>query len=390
MGPGWIVMLADVDAPSILTAMQSGYYLGYLMIPWLILITIPLYFIQELTIRLAIGSGKGIGEVLKERYGELVALASLAAMVVIDGAAYIGEYSAIAAVGLMLGMPVAVSILLAITLHSLIIAFSGRYRAVENMLLAISALILVYLAAFAVFRLDYGGVAQAFSAMFSPKTYSPGYVTLLAANIGAAVMPWMLYYQSSAIVDKGLKPQHYTHERFETAIGAIVSEVLMIAGVIVGYVIRARGGDVDGFESALKSIMGIMGAGWFYAASIGLIAAALLAIFVISMGFAYGFGEFLGRSGFRNRFSSAKEFYIFYLIEVVPAAVIVLASPDLARLIIDIMVFNSIALAIPLILLVKLTSDRGIVGGFAIGKARACVLYALALIVLALGIYAIV
>ncbi len=52
LGPGWLTMLADVDAPSILTAMQSGYYTGLAMIPWLILLTIPLYFIQELTIRL--------------------------------------------------------------------------------------------------------------------------------------------------------------------------------------------------------------------------------------------------------------------------------------------------------------------------------------------------
>ncbi|WP_243680389.1 hypothetical protein [Vulcanisaeta souniana] len=62
LGPGWLTMLADVDAPSILTAMQSGYYTGGLaMVPWLILLTIPLYFIQELTIRAALGSGKGMG-----------------------------------------------------------------------------------------------------------------------------------------------------------------------------------------------------------------------------------------------------------------------------------------------------------------------------------------
>ncbi len=87
LGPGWLTMLADVDAPSILTAMQSGYYTGGLaMIPWLILLTIPLYFIQELTIRAALGSGKGMGgTLLREVYGNKAAAASLIAMLIIDG-----------------------------------------------------------------------------------------------------------------------------------------------------------------------------------------------------------------------------------------------------------------------------------------------------------------
>ncbi|WP_292000143.1 NRAMP family divalent metal transporter [Caldivirga sp.] len=390
LGPGWLVMLADVDAPSLLTAMQSGYYLSYLMIPWLILLIIPLYFTQELTIRLALGSGRGIGEIIKDRYGKRVALSSLLLMMLIDGAAYLGEYASVAAVGLTLGIPVVASILIILTLHTVIILFNGSYRRIENILLSLSALILVYLAAFTIIGINPNTLYEATELMFNPITYTNiSYTGLLAANIGAAVMPWMLYYQSSAIVDKGLKPNHYTHERFETAIGAVISELLMVAGVLIGYELRVRGGSVDGFLNALSSIRVVMGNFWFYAASVGLIAAATLAVFVISMGFAYGLGEYLGEpSGFRHRFRDAKSFYLFYLVEVVPAALLVLLSSNLAKIIIDVMVFNSIALSVPLMLLIRLTSDSRLVGAYSIGKVRAIILYTVTVLILALGIYA--
>ena len=390
LGPGWLVMLADVDAPSLLTAMQSGYYLNYLMIPWLILLTIPLYFTQELTIRLALGSGRGIGEIIKDRYGKGVALSSLLLMMLIDGAAYLGEYASVAAVGLALGVPVIASILFILTLHTIIILLNGSYRRVENILLLLSTLVLVYLAAFIAIGLNPTALYESTELMFNPSSYNNiSYVGLLAANIGAAIMPWMLYYQSSAIVDKGLKPSHYTHERFETAVGAVISELLMVAGVLIGYGLRVKGGSIDGFLSALRSIRVVMGNYWFYAASVGLIAAATLAVFVISMGFAYGLGEYLGEpSGFRHRFRDAKVFYSFYLIEVIPAALLVLLSRNLASTIIDIMIFNSIALSVPLILLVRLTSDRRLVGSYAIGRVRAIALYIITIIILALGTYA--
>lgn len=391
LGPGWLVMLADVDAPSILTAMQSGYYLGYLMIPWLIVLTIPLYLIQELTIRLAIGSGKGLGKVIKDVYGKWVALFSLLFAMVVDGVAYIGEYASIAAVGELYGIPVLVSVIAVVVFHTLIIALGGSYKRVENVLLALSAFILVYLMAFVAVGINVHALSQSLMELTNPGLYlGSNYLYLLAANVGAVIMPWMLYYQGSAIVDKGLKPRHYTHERFETAVGSIISEVLMIAALIIGFTLRMHSGSVDGFQSALRSIGRVMGDAWFYAASIGMVAAALLAIFVISMGFSYGLGEYLdSRVGFRYRPKDAKAFYLFFALEIIPAAIVILEAPHLVQLILNVMVFNSVALLVPLILLIRLTSRRDIVGKYSIGRARATVFYILSILVAGLGIYAI-
>jgi len=116
-----------------------------------------------------------------------------------------------------------------------------------------------------------------------------------------------------------------------------------------------------------------------------------LAIFVISMGFSYGLSEYLGsKAGFRYRLRDAKLFYTFFAVEVIPAALIVLVTPNLAQVILDVMVFNSIALAMPLVLLIDLTRRRDVVGRYAIGGLRAVVLYILTALILGLGAYAII
>ncbi|BDR93049.1 NRAMP family divalent metal transporter [Vulcanisaeta souniana] len=389
LGPGWLTMLADVDAPSILTAMQSGYYTGLAMVPWLILLTIPLYFIQELTIRAALGSGKGMGTLLGEVYGNKAAVISLIAMLIIDGAAYVSEYAAISAIGLLFGVPVVISVVLVLVFHTVIILMGGSYKRVENVLLAISAFILVYLVAFAVIPIKTQEVYGALLSIFLPSSYSNSlYLTLLAANIGAVIMPWMLYYQQSAIVDKGLRREHYTHERFETIMGAIISETLMIGSLLVGYWLRVRGGVVDGFQSALLSISRVISPYWFIVAAIGMVAAALLAIFVISLGFAYGLSEYFGwATGLSKKMCEARGFYLFYVVEIVPAALIILFMKDLVNLILDIMVFNAVALAVPTYLLINIVSRREVVGDYVISKARAIALYVVTTLLIVSGIY---
>lgn len=135
----------------------------------------------------------------------------------------------------------------------------------------------------------------------------------------------MLYYQQSAIVDKGLRREHYIHERFETAMGAVISETLMIGSLLVGYWLKVKGGVVDGFQSALLSINRVVSPYWFVVAAVGMIAAALLAIFIISLGFAYGLSEYFNwPAGLSRRMCEARGFYVFYVVEVVPAALIIL------------------------------------------------------------------
>src|ERR1017187_5946796 len=77
-GPGLVVMLADTDAGSLITAAQSGAKWGYEMVlPQLVLIPI-LYIVQEMTVRLGILTNKGQGALIREHFGRGWALLAAA------------------------------------------------------------------------------------------------------------------------------------------------------------------------------------------------------------------------------------------------------------------------------------------------------------------------
>ena len=60
LGPGIVVMLADTDVGSIITAGQSGVQWGYRLLLLQVLLMPMLYVVQELTVRLGIFTGKAI------------------------------------------------------------------------------------------------------------------------------------------------------------------------------------------------------------------------------------------------------------------------------------------------------------------------------------------
>jgi NRAMP (natural resistance-associated macrophage protein)-like metal ion transporter len=68
-GPGLLVMLADTDAGNVVTAAQSGAQWGYHLLPLILILTPLLYMLQELTVRLGMYTGRGHGELIRERFG---------------------------------------------------------------------------------------------------------------------------------------------------------------------------------------------------------------------------------------------------------------------------------------------------------------------------------
>ena len=71
-------MIADVDAPSILTAGAVGAAYGYGLIWFFMVLIAPLFLIQEASGRIGIATRKGLGEVIRSSYSKRIAvLASL-------------------------------------------------------------------------------------------------------------------------------------------------------------------------------------------------------------------------------------------------------------------------------------------------------------------------
>ena len=355
VGPGLMVMLADTDAGSIMTAAQSGAQWGYTMIlPQLLLIPI-LYVVQEMTVRLGVVTGKGHGELIREHFGMGWAMLSVITLFVACIGALVTEFAGIAGVAEMFHIPLWVSVP-TVTGLLVMVGLSGSYRRVEKIGLAVGLLELLFIVAAFMAKPDIHAMARGLGSM--PIGHG-NYLFLLAANVGAVIMPWMVFYQQGAVIDKKLGPQHLKQTRWDTKVGAVLTQLIMIAVVIVAAAAihssnaNAPLGTVQEVANALIPALGETGAVVIF--GLGMAGAAFLAAIVVSLAGAWGLTEALNMKHSLNLpFRKAKGFYGVYTLAHVGGGAIVLLGIPLVSLMVQVEVMNAILLPIVLGFLILL------------------------------------
>ncbi|MCY0874734.1 MAG: divalent metal cation transporter [Firmicutes bacterium] len=355
VGPGLMVMLADTDAGSVITAAQSGAQWGYRMIlPQVILIPI-LYMIQEITVRLGTVTGKGHGQLIRECFGMKWALLSVGTLFVSAIGALITEFSGIAGVGQLFGIPSYESVGAA-TVLLIGLGLTGSYRRVERIGIAVGLFEVLFVVAAFLVHPSLHAVAKG---LVSIPWHQSNYIFLLAANVGAVIMPWMVFYQQGAVIDKRLSTKQMRGARLDTLGGAVATQVLMIAVVVITAATIGSAGlgrpltDVAQIASALTPALGAQAAKWVF--GLGMLGASLIAALVVSIAGAWGVGEALGfKHSLNDRPREAKRFYAIYSLAHIAGALLVIFSMNVVALSVDVEVLNAILLPIVLTFLLLL------------------------------------
>lgn len=350
IGPGITVMLADTDAGSIITAAQSGAQWGYkLLLLQLVLIPI-LYFVQELTSRIGITTGRGHGELIRETFGKKWAWISVLTLSIASIGALVTELVGMAGVGALFGVSKWITVPLS-ALVLILISCTGKYKNVERIAILIGIFELVFIPAALMAKPDYGVMIK--SLIGSQPLNNNSYWVLIAANIGAVIMPWMIFYQQGAVVDKGLSDKTIKYSRIDTLLGSVVTQIVMAAVLVVtaatiGHVkSNASLNDVTDISNALTPFLGYTAGRVIFA--IGMTGAALESAIVVSLATSWAFGELLNvPCSLNNTWKEAPIFYSFYNMGIVIAAIIVLAGIPLVSLTIGVEVMNTLLLPIVL------------------------------------------
>jgi Mn2+/Fe2+ NRAMP family transporter len=357
-GPGLIVMLADTDAGCLITASQSGAQWGYAMVlPQLVLIPI-LFMAQEIVVRLGVVTGKGHGRLIREQFGVGWGLISAGTLLASAIGALLTEFAGVAGVGELFGVSRWVSIPVT-TAFLLGLAFTGSYRRVERIGIAIGLAELAFIPAMI---LTHPRGHDLLHGLATLPLGHKSYVYLLAANVGAVIMPWMIFYQQSAIVDKGLQPSMLRAERRDTAVGAVITQGIMIV-VIVAFaatIFRVNRGAALNTVGQLAGALGPYIGGTWSKVLIGaaILGGALVAAIVVSLAGSWGISEVLGWKHSLNERINRKnaKFYLVYGLAHVLGAILVLASVNLVKLAVDVEVMN--ALLLPIVLGFLLVLER--------------------------------
>ena len=358
-GPGLVVMLANTEVGSVITAAQSGAKWGYRLLLLQFLIIPLLYTVQELAARLALGTGIGYGELIHQNFGRLMTIVAVTALTVSCFGTLVTQMVGLAGIGQLFGVPIWVSIVLLIVAILLMVGL-GAHRSVERMVITFGLFELGFLIMAWESHPDMGRLT---AGLFEMPLGNRDYLYLLAANLGTSVMPWAIFYQQSALIDKGLGIGHLKIARLDILIGAVLCQTVTAAVLIAAAATFAQQHqpvqlqNVPQLATAFSATLGpIIGHLVFIA---GLGGGALVATVTVCLTAAWALGEVAGvHHSLEHHPLQAPWFYAAFALILLLGGGLVASGVNLIRLSIAMGVVNALLLPIALGFLFQLARTK--------------------------------
>src|SRR5271170_5245795 len=372
-GPGVLVMLGENDGPSMVSYATTGatYGIGFFA-PFILLTFLMAFVVQEMTVRLGVATHRGHAELIFQRFGPFWGYFAMGDLVFGNLLTLVTEFVAIQAGGLYFGVPAWLSVGLGLLLVFASFALR-RYATWERALMALALGNLLFIPAALLAHPDGAALARAV-ATWSPLPANMGaaFVTLILANVGATVTPWMIFFQQSAVVDKGLTRADLPQGRLDTGLGALVASITAIATLVACAPLFAAKADVSQFASgadfatALRPLIGSTGATLF---ALGIIEAGLLAAMTISTSSSYAFAEvFSERHSLNLDFATGRVFFgVAIGSTLLAAAIVLIPGAPLLAMTLTVNVIATLLMAPALLFLLLLANDREIMRDLANG-----------------------
>ncbi len=367
VGPGVLVFLGENDAPSMLSYSATGARFGIgFFIPFVVLTFAMGLVVQEMTVRLGAVTHRGHAELIFDRFGKFWGFFSLGDLVLGNFLTLVTEFIGIRAGLGFFGIRPAVAVGAALLLVFAAMT-TGRYWTWERITLGLAIFNGLFVPAALLAHPNWREVGHALIT-WTPLPHGNGFdiLMLMLADIGATVTPWMIFFQQSAVVDKGMQPRDIAAGRVDTLLGALLATLFAIATILATAPLLHHGIDASQFQAAqfaeaLEPWIGRAGASLF---ALGIFEAGIVAAIAISTSSAYAFGEVLRTGHSLNRpIRDAWPFYSTLLGSAAAAAGLVLIPR--APLEFIVLIVNVVAvLAMPpaLAFLVLLVNDREVMG----------------------------
>jgi Mn2+/Fe2+ NRAMP family transporter len=360
-GPGIIVMIADNDAGGITTYAATGVKYGYHLI-WLMIVLIPVcYYVQEMTVRLGAVTKRGHAEAIFESFGPFWGWFSLLDLAILNWLTMVTEFIGVTASLQIFGVPPIAGVV-AVWLLMGVMVLSGRYWTWEKVALFFCIFNLIYIPAAFLVHPDVSAIFRTGLIPHFPGGFNGQMFFFLMANIGTTIAPWMIFFQQSSVVDKGLDEKDIAWGQADTLIGSLFTSIVAIFIILVTGTVLA---DQD-IEDAAKAAKALMPAnptvGTFMA--IGLADAGFLGAICISLSSSWAFGEVFGWAHSLNyKIKQAPWFYASYITGLVSAGLVVLIpNAPLVLITLFVQVVAVTLLPAALVFLILLLNDKETMG----------------------------
>ena len=363
-GPGIITSNVDNDAGGIATYSMAGAHFGYGLLWSLIPIMVALVIIQEMSARMGVVTGKGLSDLIRERFGVRITFYLLLALVLTNFGNVIAEFAGVAASLEIFYIPKYVSIPISAFLVWLLVV-KGTYRSVEKIFLFACLFYITYIISGFLAKPDWNSVKNS---LVTPEfKFSTGSLGMLIGLVGTTIAPWMQFYLQAAVVEKDIKVKDYKYSSLDVILGSLI--VTIVAGFIIltcGATLFKAGIRIETAKDAALALKPLAGKYCSYLFAFGLLNASLFAASILPLSTAFVVCEGMGwEDGVNKKFSEAPQFYGLYsLLIFLGAGIVLLPGIPLIPVMYISQVINGIVLPVILVFMLVLINNKKLMGEY--------------------------
>ncbi|HEY2704193.1 MAG TPA: Nramp family divalent metal transporter [Candidatus Dormibacteraeota bacterium] len=397
IGPGLIVANAGNDAGGIFTYSNTGSKYGLNLLWTFLPILLALIVTQEMVARLGCVTGKGLMDLIRERFGVRWTLFASVVVIVANGGTVLAEFAGIGGALGLLGVPLPVAVLSAALMIGVLVLRANR-RLVERVFLAMGLTFVSYIVTAFMVPHSWAEVAHALVVpTLSHPPIRPGatsYTTDVITLIGTTITPYMQLFLQSSIVDKGTSEKELGYARADVISGSAFAVMVAIFIVITTAYTLNRAGfagqDLSSATDAARALQPLAGAHATQLFAIGLLGASLLAAAVLPLSTAFVVCEAFGAErSVQSRFGEAPLFFgLFILLLATGAITVALLGPSsIAAVAIGTQTLDGVLLPVLLVFILILANDRRLLGRYRNGPVNNAIAGALTVVLSALTAY---
>ena len=365
IGPGIITANVDNDAGGIATYSVAGAHYGYALLWSLIPMLIVLFMIQEMVARLGVVTGKGLSDLIRERYGVKITFYTMLALLITNFGNITAEFAGLAASLEIFGVSRYISVPLgAVAVWYLVVR--GNYRVVEKVFLFACTVYFSYVLSGFMANPPWGEVMVA---IVKPTFhFEQNYIFML---IGTTITPWMQFYQQASIVEKEVHVKDYRYVRWDVIVGCFFAIIVVFFIMVAcAATLHVNGIEVKSAEDAAVALAPLAGKYASLLFAIGLANASLFAASILPLSTAYSVCEGMGwEAGVSKDFQEAPQFMGLYTgLIILGAALILVPGVPLIGIMLVSQVINGILLPFVLIFILLLVNNRELMQEYVNGR----------------------
>ena len=376
MGPGIVTAFADNDAGGIATYAAAGAKYGLGLLFTMLLSTVCLAIAQEMSARTGAVTGKGLSDLIRERYGVKWTLFAMSILIVANIGTTASEFSGIATSFEIFGVSRYISVPL-VAFAVWILVLKGSYNKIEK-IFAISGIIVG------------PSWKEVLIASVKPTFIWDAEFLLMAIGvIGTTVTPWGQFYVQAAVVDKGINASDYQYTRWDVLVGAFFTWLVAFFIIVAtDATLYTNGITIETAGDAAIALAPVAGKYASLLFAFGLLGASMLAAFILPLSTAYAVCEALGfEHAVSDSYKEAPVFFGLYTtLLVAGAGIVLLPGLSLYKIMLTSQVINGVLLPPILIFMVLIASDRNLMGKYANSGLYNIVAWIFTMILIALTI----